>query len=76
MNYSALQTYDFSLVSWAEVTLHLVRRPLTGLLSQPRMINDECGAVGGMRTGKINRSTRRKPAPATLCSPQILHDLT
>jgi hypothetical protein len=52
-------------VGWDWV--HLVRRPLTGLLYQPRMIDDdECEAVGGMRIGRGNRSTRRKPARATL----------
>jgi hypothetical protein len=56
--------------------VHLVRRPLTDLLYQPRTIDDECGAVGGMRTGRGNRSTRRKPAPVPLCPPQIPHDLT
>jgi hypothetical protein len=56
--------------------VYLVRRPLIGLLYQPRMIdNDECGAVGGMRIGMGNRSTRRRPAPVTLCPPQISHDL-
>jgi hypothetical protein len=40
-----------------------------------RMIN-ECGAVGGMRIGRGNRSTRRKPAPIPLRPPQIPHDLT
>jgi hypothetical protein len=55
--------------------VHLVRRPLIGLLYQPRMI-DECGAVGGMRIGRGNRSTRRKAAPVPLCPPQIPHDLT
>jgi hypothetical protein len=45
-----------------------------GLLYQPRMI-DDYGAVGGMRIGRGNQSTRRKPAPVTLCPPQILHDL-
>jgi hypothetical protein len=40
------------------------------------MIDDECGAVGGMRIGRENRSTRRKPAPVPLCPPQIPHDLT
>jgi hypothetical protein len=40
---------------------------------QPRM-NYECG-VDGMRIGKGNRSTRRKPAPVPLCPPQILHEL-
>jgi hypothetical protein len=54
----------------------LVRRPLIGLLYQLRTIYGECGAVGGMRIGRGNRSTRRKPAPVTLCPPQIPHDLT
>jgi hypothetical protein len=31
------------------------------------------GAVGGMRIGRVNRSTRRKPAPVPLCPPQIPH---
>jgi hypothetical protein len=43
---------------------------------QPRKIDDGCGAVGGMRIGKGNWSTRRKPAPVPLCPPQIPHDLT
>jgi hypothetical protein len=58
-------------VGWDWV--HLVRRPLTGLLYQPRMI-DEC-AVGGMIIGRGNRSTPRKPAPVPLCPSQIPHDL-
>jgi hypothetical protein len=28
---------------------------------------DDCGAIGGMKIGRGNRSTRRKPAPAPLC---------
>jgi hypothetical protein len=44
-----------------------------GLLYQ--MI-DDCGAIGGMKTGRENRSTRTKPAPVPLCSPQIPYDLT
>jgi hypothetical protein len=40
------------------------------------MIDDACGAVGGMRIGRGKRSTRRKPAPVPLCLPQIPHDLT
>jgi hypothetical protein len=35
-----------------------------------------CGAVGGMKIGKGNWSTRRKPAPAPLCPPQIPLDQT
>jgi hypothetical protein len=27
---------------------------------------DDCGATGGMKIGRGNRSTRRKPAPAPL----------
>jgi hypothetical protein len=36
----------------------------------------DCGAIGGMKIGRGNRSTRRKPAPAPLCPPQITHDQT
>jgi hypothetical protein len=49
----------------------------TGLLYQPQMIDDgDYGAVGGMKIGRGNRSTRRRPAPVTLCPPQIPHDQT
>jgi hypothetical protein len=48
-----------------------------GLLYQPRMIDGgDFGAVSGIRIGRGNRSTRRKPAPVPLCPPQIPHDLT
>jgi hypothetical protein len=41
----------------------------TGLLYQHRMIGDgDCGEIGGMKIGRGNRSTRRKPAPALLLS--------
>jgi hypothetical protein len=36
--------------------------------------DDGCGAVGGMRIGRGNRSTRRRPAPVPLCPPQITYD--
>jgi hypothetical protein len=32
---------------------------------------NDCGAIGGIKIGRGNRSTRRKPAPAPLCPPQI-----
>jgi hypothetical protein len=49
----------------------------TGLLYQPQKIDDgDCGSVGGMKIGRGNQSTRRKPAPLQLCPPQIPHDLT
>jgi hypothetical protein len=57
--------------------VHLVLRPLFGLLYQPRMIHDDdVGAIGGMKIGRGNRSTRRKPAPVPLGQPQIPHDRT
>jgi hypothetical protein len=49
----------------------------TGLLYQPRMRGDgDSGEIGGMKISRGNRSTRRKPAPAPLCPPQIPHDQT
>jgi hypothetical protein len=40
-----------------------------------KMIN-EYGAAGGMRTGRGNLSTRRKPAPVPLCTPQTPYDVS
>jgi hypothetical protein len=34
----------------------------------------DCGAIGGMKIDRGNRSTRTEPAPLPLCSPQIPHD--
>jgi hypothetical protein len=49
----------------------------SGLLYKPRMIDErDCGAIGGMRIDRGNRSTRRKHAPAPLCPPRISHDQT
>jgi hypothetical protein len=63
--------------SWVETWVHLALRPLFGLLYQPQMIDfGDCEAVSGMQIGRGDRSTRRKPAPVSLCSPQIPHDLT
>jgi hypothetical protein len=40
----------------------------SGLLYKPQMIDeDDCGGIGGIKIGRGNRSTRRKPAPAPLC---------
>jgi hypothetical protein len=39
---------------------------------QPQIIDEgDCGVIGGMKIGRGNRSTRRKPAPAPLCPPEI-----
>jgi hypothetical protein len=51
-------------------------RSLFGLLYQPQMIDDDCGPIVGMRIGRGNRITRKKPAPVPLCPPQIPRDLT
>jgi hypothetical protein len=49
----------------------------SGLLYKPQMVDEgDCGAVGGMKIGRGNRSTWRKPAPVPLCPPQIPHDQT
>jgi hypothetical protein len=39
-------------------------------------VDDECGAVDGMKIGRGSRNTRRKPAPITFCPPQIPYYLT
>jgi hypothetical protein len=62
----------FLLVSWGGLRLSpLGTSAAIWPIDQPRMIDDECGAVDGMRIGRGNRSTRRKPAPVSLCPPQI-----
>jgi hypothetical protein len=48
---------------------------ISGLLYKPQMVDEgDCGAIGGMKIGRGNRSTRRKPAPAPLCPPQFTVD--
>jgi hypothetical protein len=46
------------------------RRPLTSLMFLPPGDYDD-GEFGWMKIGKGNRSTRRKPAPAPICPPQM-----
>jgi hypothetical protein len=76
MDGSGVRMNFFFLVSWGGVRLSPLG--MSALVYQPRMIDDgdECGAIGGMRIGKGNRSTRRKHAPVPLYPPQISHDLT
>jgi hypothetical protein len=54
----------------------LVCWPLFGLLYQPQMIDDDCGAIGGIRIGRGYQCTRRKPGPVPLSPLQIPHNLT
>jgi hypothetical protein len=47
----------------------------TGLLNQPQIIDEgDCGEICGIKIGRGNRNTRRKPGPAPICPPQIPHD--
>jgi hypothetical protein len=49
----------------------------SGLLYNTQVIDEgDYGAIGGMKIVRGNRSTRRKPAPAPFCPPQIPHDQT
>jgi hypothetical protein len=49
----------------------------SGLLYKPQMIDEgDYGAIDGIKVGRGNRNTRRKPAPAPLCPPQIPYDQT
>jgi hypothetical protein len=54
----------------------MVRRPLFWPIEPAPDDADERGTVGGMIIGRGNRSTRSKPAPASLCPPPIPHNLT
>jgi hypothetical protein len=50
--------------------------PLFGLLYQRQLTDDDdCGAIGGMKIGRGNRSTRRKRVSVPLCPSQISRDL-
>jgi hypothetical protein len=40
----------------------------------PAPDDGDCGAIGGTKVDRGNRSTRRKSAPVPLCPPQIPHD--
>jgi hypothetical protein len=45
----------------------------TGLLYQPRMMGEgDCGEIGGIKIGKGNRSTWRKPATLSTTNPTLL----
>jgi hypothetical protein len=62
---------DFFVISGVRLS-PLGTAATTALLYQPQMIDDgDCGAMVGMKIGRGNRSTRRKPAPAPLCPAQI-----
>jgi hypothetical protein len=60
---------------WRE-WVHLVLRPLFWPIVPAPDDDDDCGAISGMRIGRGNWSTQRKPAPVPLCPSQTPHDLT
>jgi hypothetical protein len=66
----------FFLLFWGGVGLSSLGTSATNWPIIPAPDDDVCGAVGGMRIGRGNRSTRRKPAPVPLCPSQIPHDRT
>jgi hypothetical protein len=71
------QVLSFSFFSWGGVRLSPLGTLATSWpIVQAPADDDECGAVGGMRIGRENRSIWRKPAPVPLYPPQIPHDLT
>jgi hypothetical protein len=59
--------FQFLGVGWDRV--HLVRRPLIGLLYQPWII-DEHREFGGMTIGVGNWSARKKPTPIPFYPPK------
>jgi hypothetical protein len=63
-----LFSFKFLGVGWDWI--HLVYQPLFGMMYQPQMIDE------WNEKWQEKRSTRRKPAPVSLCPPQIPHDLT
>jgi hypothetical protein len=69
------QCFFFNFLGWGGVRLSPLGTSATNwpIVSAP---DDECGAVGGMRIDRRNRSVRRRPAPVPLCPPQIPHDVT
>jgi hypothetical protein len=52
------------------------RRPLFGLLYQPRMMDDNKCATNGVIISRENRSTRRNRVSVSICPQQVPHDLT
>jgi hypothetical protein len=63
-------------IIFSGLRVHLVLQPLLAYCTSPTIDDTDCGAMGGMKIGRGNRSSQRKPAPVPLCPPQIPHDLT
>jgi hypothetical protein len=73
----SFELFFFFYYYWWGGTKSLGTAATSGLLYKRQMIDeDDCGAIDGMKFGRGNRSTHRKPTPAPLCPPQISHDQT
>jgi hypothetical protein len=71
-----MDKYEWVIISGAGLS-PLGTAATSGLLHKPQMIDEgDCVAIGGMKIGRGDRSTRREPAPAPLCPPQIPHNQT
>jgi hypothetical protein len=58
---------NFFIIILSGVSLSPLGATTTGLLCQPEIIYyGDYGAIGGMKIGRENQSTGRKPAPAPL----------
>jgi hypothetical protein len=77
LQYVGIRVPDFFIIILSGVRLSPLGTAATiGLLYEPQIIDDgDCGAIVGMKSGKVKRSTQRKPALLQLCPPQIPHDL-
>jgi hypothetical protein len=69
-----LCSYWLKAITVAGILSYLTTMAVSRLYVGPngRMIN-ECEAVGGMRTGRGNRSIRRNPSSLPFCPSQIPH---
>jgi hypothetical protein len=59
---------------WSPNGVHSARQPLLAYCTCPGDCED--GEFGGIKIGRGNRSTWRKPTPTPLCPPQIPLDQT
>jgi hypothetical protein len=65
--------FNFNFFGWCETES---TRYIGHYLAYLPALDDKDEAIGGMRIGRGNQISWRKPAPVPLCPPQIPHDLT
>jgi hypothetical protein len=69
-----LKLRDKQIFSWGGVRPSPLTMSATNWPIVPAL-DDEGGAISGMRIGRGYGSTWRKPTPVPLCPPQIPHEL-